>query len=347
MNPALDALLTPYTPAEQLYKTYQQARRDPAQLERFLRQTAADGSADGLYIPELTSHPGAQYSEAHMFSSLKNNITVLRHQRYTPPFSHTHTFFEMVYVHSGSCGNLLENGALRMAEGDLCILAPGVPHAMEVLDDSIVLNILIKRTTFEDTFFSLLSGSHLLADFFTRVLHAGRADDYVLFHTQPESPARLFLEQFLAEALLGTPDAYTDLLLENQLSTVFGHLLRSHTAAAQISGEKHPQQARDVAILQYLHNEYRTVTLESAAAHFGYTPSHMSRVIKTVTGTGFSGHILRLRCKKACALLTGTELSAHAVAVRTGFGSAEHFHRCFKKLYGCTPLEYRALHTAK
>ena len=36
----------------------------------------------------------------------------------------------------------------ELREGDICILAPDVDHGIEVFDDSIVLNVLIRYSTF-------------------------------------------------------------------------------------------------------------------------------------------------------------------------------------------------------
>lgn len=111
---------------------------------------------NNYYIPELNSYKYDNYGENHLFSSSRNNIAVERHNRYTPPFRHSHTFFEMIYVYKGSCENTIENKTIVMEQGNICIVAPGVSHSISIFDESTVVNILIKKTTFNETFFQYL-----------------------------------------------------------------------------------------------------------------------------------------------------------------------------------------------
>lgn len=51
--------------------------------------------------------------------------------------------------------------------------------------------------------------------------------------------------------------------------------------------------------------------------------------------------IIRVRCERAKALLTETDLPLHDVALRSGFGSAVHFINAFGKAVGATPGTFR------
>jgi len=60
---------------------------------------------------------------------------------------------------------LFENETLTLSSGELCIISPGSMHDMYASDDSIAVSIMIRKDTFENTFFRLLSQKNLLADF--------------------------------------------------------------------------------------------------------------------------------------------------------------------------------------
>lgn len=139
----LDNLFSKNTDAEIFYKSYYEAGKDPEALRAFLDALIPDSyEINNYYIPELNSYKYDNYGENHLFSSSRNNIAVERHNRYTPPFRHSHTFFEMIYVYKGSCENTIENETIVMEQGNICIVAPGVSHSISIFDESTVVNIL-------------------------------------------------------------------------------------------------------------------------------------------------------------------------------------------------------------
>ena len=63
---------------------------------------------------------------------------------------------------------------------------------MEVFDDnSIVFNILLRKSTFSQMFIPLMKGNNLLNEFFSEGLYHSQQIDYVIFHSggehQPEN----------------------------------------------------------------------------------------------------------------------------------------------------------------
>jgi araC-type DNA-binding domain-containing proteins len=339
----IDDFLTPYSEEEQFYKNYHLARQSPETFQQFLSQIDASISSR-FYIPEINSNVHKLFEETHIFSSLKNNILIEKHQRYTPPFRHAHDFFEMIYVWRGTGENTVEDNLVQMRNGDICILSPAIFHTLGVFDDSILINILIKKSTFNETFFPLLSNDNLLSVFFTKVLYTKQADNYVIFHTEGDLIVRELLSYLIRESLLTIHDSYSDLLRENLLTTVFGYLLRGHARDAELSGKRHTQTAHMANVLQFLQDHYKTATLETTARHFGYTASYLSRQIKAATGSSFSKFLGELRFKKACMLLSGSMLPIQEISEMAGFGSTEHFYRTFKRMSGETPASYRMRH---
>ena len=94
-------------------------------------------------------------------------------------------------------------------------------------------------------------------------------------------------------------------------------------------------------ILNYLNHNYQTATLSDTAAHFGYSVSHFSTLIKEGTGQTFLQIIRSIKLNQACRPLRETTLSIPAIRELVGYETPEHFMRTFKKAYGMTPGEYR------
>ena len=96
-------------------------------------------------------------------------------------------------------------------------------------------------------------------------------------------------------------------------------------------------------VQQYLKDNYRTATLEEAAAKVSLSPAYLSRVFKEYTLESVHGYLTNLRmqhCRKA--LEEG--VSVLNACTESGFPDYSSFLKTFRRLYGITPAEYRAQH---
>ena len=80
----------------------------------------------------------------------------------------------MIYVLEGRCTHILLNEKYELKTGDLCILSPSLSHGLEVNNDSIVINILIRRGTIEDIFFNTLRDQNIISDFMRNSIYLYR-----------------------------------------------------------------------------------------------------------------------------------------------------------------------------
>jgi two-component system response regulator YesN len=69
-------------------------------------------------------------------------------------------------------------------------------------------------------------------------------------------------------------------------------------------------------------------------------PSYLSRLFKQVKGMNLSDFIDGMRIKAAMGMLEKDAVKIHEVAKMTGYDSAASFTRFFRKMAGCSPLEY-------
>jgi AraC-like DNA-binding protein len=83
------------------------------------------------------------------------------------------------------------------------------------------------------------------------------------------------------------------------------------------------------------------VSIEQAAAACQLSRSQFCSIFQKATGISFGRYQDRLRIQAAVGYLLHSGYSIDAIAVETGFSSASHLHRMFKKFYGCTPGEFR------
>lgn len=327
--------------AEKIMRDYYLATNDPEKMSLFLQR--ADLLDYGCFIPGICDAGWEIYTENNMFPC-GGNIQVFQHLRYTPEFTHIHTMFEIVYVLTGSCKNVVRSTRQTLTAGDFCIVAPNVPHAIGVFDDSLVFNILVKKTTFNDTFFKILTGNHMLSEFFTNILYTKKFTDYLLFHTVNDDRMLHMAKDLIGESM--KKDDYTDICMENLLMLIFSRLLRYHQQSAEIPS--FTQGAHDkviTSILQYIDRNYKTVTLSGLAQAFNYTSPYMSRIITEATGNSFSEILSGIKMNKALNLLISSDMTVNEISDTLGYESSAYFHRKFKKAMKMTPIEYRMRNT--
>lgn len=85
----------------------------------------------------------------------------------------------------------------------------------------------------------------------------------------------------------------------------------------------------------------RAVPLDEAAAACGLSKSRFAAMFKQETGYSFCDFAIRVRIHAAAHALDGSSGdSAKQIAADFGFSDVSHFYRVFRKIFGCTPIEY-------
>ncbi len=68
--------------------------------------------------------------------------------------------------------------------------------------------------------------------------------------------------------------------------------------------------------------------------------TQLYRKIKGLTGQGVTEFIRSIKLKKALEMMKKDDYTINEIAYKTGFNSQSYFTRCFKEIYGKSPLEY-------
>ena len=75
-----------------------------------------------------------------------------------------------------------------------------------------------------------------------------------------------------------------------------------------------------------IQNEYMTISLDALAGEYGYSKSHICRLIRRASGTTFTEMVNRLRVREACRLIDSGMRCSEA-AEKCGFSDAAYFSR--------------------
>ena len=328
---------------EEIYEQYHIAVQN-GDLAYFLASTdMEDVKRHHMYLPQLTPRPVELLLERFYFSEDNRQIYVSHHVRHMPPFLHAHEFFEISYLLDGQAEHTIDGRTLTMSQGDLCIIPPFVEHSINRCD-GLFFNILLKASSFEVTYRSLLNVyssplvSFLYHSFFCSNLskyHLIKADD--IPDSAHELLQLLILEKFRRENDNADDSPYVWMMKS------FFALLSDASSAQDISSDNLPLYPHSTvpAILNYLKQHYKDATLQSVAKEFNYSPAYVSRLIKAQTQTNFVSIQRRLKINEACRLLKETELSVSDISAEIGFESCSSFYKAFMAQTGHTPSAYR------
>lgn len=333
-----------YTDDELFYKEYYEAKKDKSSYENFIQNIDLDFiKNNNIILPEYSNIP--TFMPEDLLESTNIDIGIAKHYRYTPTFSHSHTFFEMFYVYSGSCTQELCGNSIKFNEGDICIVSPNTKHSISVFDDSIIINILIRKGTFSETFFELLKGNNMLSMFFTEILYAKTHKNYMIFHTRKDIKLDNILLDMFSEFL--SNNKYSKSIINNLLKVFFAYLLQNHEHNIEVPLKNTQESNLLPQILIYIEDNYVDITLEKLCEKFHFSVSYFSRMIKNTTGLNFTDIIKNIKLKKACDILESTTINIKDISEYVGYSSQEHFIRTFKKEFKISPSQYRKKHSQK
>lgn len=297
---------------------------------------------------QLPIFPPSEYSrpevrETTIFPAAFD-VHLFRHFYHISSEMHTHDYFEVVYVFRGSCLLTFEKKPRDLQEGEMCVIAPNSLHSLDVGDkDSVVIIIMIRKSTFNTTFFTLLSRNDLLSNFFRTTLYGEASANFQLFYTENTDEIKSILKAaFLHNAIA---DDYSNTCCISMINVLFSTVLRNYSKTIQFYDYR---MGTDFSLLlHYISKNYSHITLEELANIFHYNKSYLSVLIKKNTNHSFSDLVIRLKMTDAKNYLLNTGMKIAEIAEVTGYNSADHFSRSFRQMYGASPTQYREAHASE
>lgn len=273
-----------------------------------------------------------------------HEINVIVNVHDCPAFLHRLEFIKLIYVFRGECTFFYRGKKIPLTEGSFCLVAPGVEQSVfSSGEEDVVLNLLMRRSTFSDAFPELLeiNENGVIADFFWKMLYHKPDNEVLLFSGSPqplieESVMELFEETVLRE------DS-SPLISKSIMMTVFAYMMRwdEQNLLSLRDVRKTEKRYRLPEYLQYMKETMNEVTLPSLASHFSLSEGYLSRYLKKETGMTFSQLLREMRMRKASEFLIGTDCNVGRITELVGYTDESIFFRNFKAAFGMTPILYR------
>jgi AraC family transcriptional regulator len=149
------------------------------------------------------------------------------------------------------------------------------------------------------------------------------------------------------QAELATGGIGSNLLIDSLKTALVIHLLRNYcTTVPKLSSYANGLSTAKLKLV----NDYINAHLDGdlklidLSAIVNISPYHFLRLFKQSVGVTPHQYILQQRIDRAKYLLRSSSLDLDEIALRAGFCDRSHLNRCFKKILGQTPNQWRQSH---
>lgn len=297
---------------------------------------------EDIYLFDFETHHKARRERYACAGSYLGDtqIEIIKHARFSKTPMHVHSYIEMMYVHSGTVTSIINGEKIILAQGDICLLDPNVPHTiLETSEQDILINFLMSKRYFSTTMLNRLSSNSIIFNFLIDSLsNMQQQQKYLIFNCQENFILQEIIENILCEYF--DPSICSTDVIDAYMVIVFSKLLQTFQKQNATSN-KDNKITHLASILQYIEEKHGLCTLQSVAKHYGFNADYLSRLIKKQLGKNFKDLVQELRFNKARTLLRTTSLSIEEIANQVGYHNIGFFYQKFSALYELSPKQYR------
>ena len=241
---------------------------------------------------------------------------------------------ELVYVMSGKAECVINGEEQTLDKGEFVLLNSEDVHLARPLEDSSCSLLFV--------IFSL-----------EYIKQFKNAVDGLLFDIDSVSGIRESVGNLLVKISdsYGNNSAYVSMLQIAYVNQIY-YLLLEHCVCYRRLPNSSGIPKRDFSYaktaISYINENYsREITLDEISSIVNLSPSYFSKYFKKVTQTSFSEYLANLRLEKAIRDMLDNNTSVSAAALKNGFANVKSFITQCKKVYNCTPAQYKKRITEK
>lgn len=122
---------------------------------------------------------------------------------------------------------------------------------------------------------------------------------------------------------------------------LLNHCICFRRASASMSVPKRDFSYAKTAIAYINENFKHEIPLDEISSVVNLSPSYFSKYFKSVTQVSFSEYLANLRLENAIQDMLTTNATVSAAAIENGFANVKSFITQCKKVYDCTPAQYK------
>lgn len=280
---------------------------------------------------------------AEVFMSEDKNVEMEQLIRYIHMNRHMHDFLELICVLNGCCDHSFGNHTSRHTKGDFTIIPPGLQHELYPSPDCLCITVKIRKEAFFQVFAQTIQENSLLSSYFTQVLTLRQFCYALTIHCGNDSFFHRTVLEAYEQQIVG--NTHCDTIIQALWQALFAYLMQNYADTAQCLVNEGSGDSKITDILNYVFENYQTITLKETARHFYISAPYMSTLIRNATGRNFSQLLQDYKMQQAANMLKTSAMKIEQICEAVGYQDASQFTRSFKKFYGVPPRDYRKMHS--
>ena len=166
--------------------------------------------------------------------------------------------------------------------------------------------------------------------------------NYLHFSKESQQIIQGMYDEMLAEYTKNSP--YSQLILQGMIYKLFFYMYENHIPSENdehtLYIKRFDKRIHDALIYIDSNLEHGSA-IEEVASYVSLSPSHFSRLFKSVTGSSYTDYLTDVRLQHAQILLGTGQLSISEIAEKIGVANGNYLCTIFKKRYGISPSDYR------
>ena len=293
------------------------------------------------------SHSSSEIIEDSMvFDEHKPHIVVKNEIHHGKVLSHSHTFFEFVYVDKGFSLHSFNGKMTILTSGDLFAISPHNTHSYFSAYQASIYNCLFDLEEFsglKDEIMRLPGMDFIYenaknAKFPSVKIDLNDRQDFILLLEK--------IKWERSNMCSGWELAVKSYLL--QVIVIFSRLIQNKNDRQRNQSESSDPDINDeyfgyvYKALEYIENNYqKNISSSDIAGHIGLSAGYLTKQFKNRLYMTPAAYIRKFRIAKAMELLTTTNKSIAEIANTTGFGDISLFSRIFRQATGKSPMGFK------
>jgi AraC-like DNA-binding protein len=274
----------------------------------------------------------------YLTSELPFSVIAWSHNSDFP--EHTHDYYELVVVFSGSARHLFDKKECIIGPGDTFLIPPKTLHAYRAPKHLSFVNIIFDKGILPLSDLQLIPGFHALFTVEPNLRQGNAFNTRLKLESNCLSEvSRLSIK--ISDEFDNKPPGYSSLAY-----AIFVELLFFIVRRVRSSDSKaHRSVLIFSKITGFIENNYhKKITLQEMASLANMSPRNFQRTFKEVFRMSPIQYLIRLRLERAARFLTDKDTSIGEAAAKAGICDSNYFARIFKEKYNITPQQYRACH---
>ncbi|QNF34976.1 helix-turn-helix transcriptional regulator [Adhaeribacter swui] len=255
---------------------------------------------------------------------------------------HKHSYFEIIFIRSGTGQHFINGNTFDYASGDVFLLGPEDYHYFEIEEKTTFCYLRFTEAFVQDPV--SFAGSNWSRPI-QLLLNAPYQSCGSLVSDAQEKELLEHLLTVLLQEYERNLDSSYELIMNGLMKAILGILARNVVQEKGIA-TKDPKSAQLIEeILSYISQNIQQPDLlrvDQLVEKFNYSPAYLSIFFKRQTGESLQQYILKYKLKMIQHRLQFSNRSISQITYEFGFTDGSHLNKLFKKYYGVTPGEFRS-----